>query len=876
MTLKLWQGSYKVSLLGVLAFCSTLVSTLNDSAFAQIVPDNTLGNESSSVNPDGNVKGEDATLIEGGARRDVNLLQSFSQFNVGNGQRVYFANPDGIKNILTRVTGNNVSNIFGTLGVDGNANLFLLNPNGIVFGQNARLDVAGSFLATTADSFDFGNGLEFSATDPQAAPLLSVNVTPGLQYGANPGDISSRANLIEGKELTLAGGNLDLQGEFRVSEGLILQAQDTAKVGEISAFGNSLSIEAGNKIETTGQINTSINDGKGGDIKLTSGAGGIDTRAGIVDAGSDSGEGGDITLTADGDITTATVASSISEGGIGNAGDVTINSTSGKFSLTGNEITSSASSGESGDIKITADSVSLDNARLFTEVLEGGTAGSVSVTANQSISLANESYIATGSRPFLLDFLFGGGSGGDIKLEAKSIDLKDKSRLETNSWSGGNAGNVQIKTQELTIKGGSGVLSQTFGAGRAGNVKVKYLNDKASSSVTISGVAPFAKDEQNNDIILDNDGNLTGGFSSGLFASTENQLDEDATGNGGNIDVETGHLKIQDGAAISARSRSSGNAGIIDINVDKLDITGGGQILTPALSSGKGGDINVTASGDINISGSDTEYGNRFQAIQDAFEEQGLTREDAFERTQFIVYTLGDTSSDDFDDIFLDIFGETSEVGTGFASSGLLSSSSDMGKDSGNINITSTNGSIFLRNNSEINTDIRGVGKAGNIIIEAKNGQVSFDGLYRDKDGNPILVDDLEYFIGSRVFSSLLSNAEGASGDINIEARSLDLKNRAIVDTSTFGKGKGGDINITTGSLSLDNEARLLTRTFGLASTNEQGEITSLADAGNITVNVTDKLEVLGGSQFRSDTEGQGNGGNVTVNAENAIVSFDG
>ncbi|MGQ9871340.1 two-partner secretion domain-containing protein [Leptodesmis sp.] len=77
------------------------------------------------------------------------------------------------------------SDILGTLGVDGGANLFLLNPNGILFGPNAQLDVRGSFVASAANRFVFGNGLEFSVTNPQAPPLLTINITPGLQYGSS-------------------------------------------------------------------------------------------------------------------------------------------------------------------------------------------------------------------------------------------------------------------------------------------------------------------------------------------------------------------------------------------------------------------------------------------------------------------------------------------------------------------------------------------------------------------------------------------------------------------------------------------------------------------------------------------------------------------
>jgi filamentous hemagglutinin family protein len=145
--------------------------------------------------------------------------------------KVYFANPLGIENILSRVTGNNLSNVLGTLGVDGGANLFLLNPNGIIFGANASLDITGSFVASTANRFVFGNSSEFSATNPQAPSLLTINLPPGLQYGANhPGVIANTGNLAVGQDLTLSAGNLDLQGQLYAGRNLTLQAQDTVRV----------------------------------------------------------------------------------------------------------------------------------------------------------------------------------------------------------------------------------------------------------------------------------------------------------------------------------------------------------------------------------------------------------------------------------------------------------------------------------------------------------------------------------------------------------------------------------------------------------------------------------------------------------------------
>lgn len=197
---------------------------------AQIVLDSTLGSESSVVTPNGSINGSPSDKIDGGAIRETNLFHSFQEFNVSEGRGIYFSNPDGIENILSRVTGTNTSNIWGKLGVLGNANLFLINPNGIIFGQNASLDVKGSFIASTASSFKFNDQTEFSATASQTTPLLTISVPSGLQYGANRGRIlvqgdgqGTRANgepidtsvglrVQPNKTLALVGGDITLEG----------------------------------------------------------------------------------------------------------------------------------------------------------------------------------------------------------------------------------------------------------------------------------------------------------------------------------------------------------------------------------------------------------------------------------------------------------------------------------------------------------------------------------------------------------------------------------------------------------------------------------------------------------------------------------------
>ncbi|HEY9701714.1 MAG TPA: filamentous hemagglutinin N-terminal domain-containing protein, partial [Allocoleopsis sp.] len=230
MNTKTWQ-KYLFTLITGLSLLYT------NSVQSQIIPDNTLGNENSKFTPS-----QIKDLIEGGAIRGNNLFHSFSEFNVNNNQQVYFTNPLGINNILTRVTGNNISNIFGTLGVNGNANLFLINPNGIIFGPNARLDVQGSFLASTAPSIKFADGNVFSAKDTSTTPLLTMSVPVGIQWGNNQsGDITNNGNLTvgNGQNLTLLGDNVTNTGNL------------TASGGKIQVLGNNINILNPSKIDVS-------------------------------------------------------------------------------------------------------------------------------------------------------------------------------------------------------------------------------------------------------------------------------------------------------------------------------------------------------------------------------------------------------------------------------------------------------------------------------------------------------------------------------------------------------------------------------------------------------------------------------------------------
>ncbi|MEM9009503.1 MAG: filamentous hemagglutinin N-terminal domain-containing protein, partial [Cyanobacteria bacterium P01_F01_bin.86] len=197
----------------VLLFLPLLVLWPQGAAIAQIVPDNTLPGENSVVSPGAETGIRPNVVIEGGAQRDTTLFHSFERFNVNPGQQVRFSNSSLVERIFSRVTGGQVSRINGLLGVNGLADLFFLNPNGVIFGPNVELDVSGSFVVMTGDRILFNNGIQFSAVNPEAPPLLTITSPIGVQFGATPQPIQVNGALIDGRpgdSFIGIGGNVTL------------------------------------------------------------------------------------------------------------------------------------------------------------------------------------------------------------------------------------------------------------------------------------------------------------------------------------------------------------------------------------------------------------------------------------------------------------------------------------------------------------------------------------------------------------------------------------------------------------------------------------------------------------------------------------------
>ncbi|MCC5600729.1 filamentous hemagglutinin N-terminal domain-containing protein [Nostoc favosum] len=424
--------------------------------FAQLTPDNTLGIERSQVVP----IDKDNDRIGGGAARGINLFHSFQDFNVGVGRGVYFANPEGITNIFSRVTGGNSSNIFGTLGVSGNANLFLLNPNGIVFGKNAQLDIQGSFLWTTANSLVFANGVEFSATNPQAPPLLAINVPIGLQFGSQPGSITSQA--------------------------VIRNSQGNAVGGLSVGSGSTLALMGGEIALDDSYLST-----QNGQVKL--GAVGGDTTVGLNVNGSSLGFKFPENF--------GRAAINLTNGRIfATGGNSAIELFGGKIGLNGNR--SYLFSLNGGSIVVDATQLNLDNGAGIGSATSGAAkGGDIQIQASDAVTFANNSRIFSQSRANAT------GAGGDITLNIADLLLLRRGGLISTtagrSQAGGDGGNININSKFIVaIPEENSDISANAYSGTGGNVQI--------NSQGIFGIESRPKPTEKSDITASSELGVSG------------------------------------------------------------------------------------------------------------------------------------------------------------------------------------------------------------------------------------------------------------------------------------------------------------------------------------------------------------------------------
>jgi filamentous hemagglutinin family protein len=707
---------------------------------AEITTDGTLGSHANLPGPNYLI-GADLGQQHGG-----NLFHSFQDFNLNSSESATFSGPNNVQNILSRVTGGNLSNIDGLIrSTIPNADIYFLNPYGIMFGPNARLDVQGSFHASTADYLRLGNGGRFDARNPSNSLLTIAPIEAFGFLTDTPAAITTQDSTLsvsKGKTLSLIGGDLDINSNSPVmtdqtsmiafpnqpklsSPSGQINLISAASKGEVVSdeFGFSLSAKGGqitlnnNLIEVNG-IAGGLIDIQGGKLVM---------RNSLLQAntlGRKNGKGitldlqEAINIKADGD---NIFVISFDTFGSGHAGSLIITTPQLEITKAG-ILTKSVGTGQAGDIKIKANQMTLkEGGSIVSVAIRDGHAGDITLKVKDVLNL-------TGFYPGIVDtgfygkflnlatgirtFTIGAGRSGNLMIETKHLNM-DVGRIDAASRGQGNGGNIVITANHIRLINGGGIHSNSSKKGNGG----KIILDIAESM---------------------------------MIVGTRNQVSA-------NLDLE--RQSENNPSIVASRSTfgSTGEAGQIVITVPTLIMEDGGIISTSTGGTGDGGELTIIAE-TINISsGAQIESGSGFSNGGNVHTSKGQGGTLHFNVTENITIS-GDNSG---------IFSTTEGVGEG-----------------GNIDIETNH--LTIANNGIITANSQGSGNAGHITVQA----------------------DTIHFTVQGEISTQAKNAAG--GNIVIKSpHLLYLREGQIITSVGTGKGRGGDITIENPTFVVLNQGKI-------------------------------------------------------------------
>ena len=534
--------SYRINCLSLCvsffaAFLFCILFILSPAGYAEVTLDGTLGPQKTLTGPDYQINAEDGRIIN-----HTNLFHSFGKFTIDTNESASFSGPDSISNIIGRVTGGTQSWIDGLIrSTIPDANLFLLNPSGILFGPNASLDVQGSFHVSTADFIRLGeNGLFYS--DPSQESILTVDPPASFGFlGDNPAGISvqeSELQVPDGKTLSLIGGDIDIVGD---GESSFASAELCAPSGRIHIASVASAGEViANAPDKSPKLQVDSFD-QLGDITISQGA--------LIDTSGDSGG-----------------AVLIKGGRLMIGSSYIVSNTLGNFNGAAVGI----------DIDLKGDFIA-DASTLQTATVGQGASGAIRI-ASETLEMHDSSIEAFS--------YYGPGDGGDIEIKSDNLAVEDYSTIKSYTYrSPGKGGNIEINAGSLHLKEGGQIYVKTYGSGDSGDLSVAAKSINLSSTDNFSRPASLGATTANSSSGQGGDLRLT---TDSLEVRDGAQIDITTFGAGdaGNLEI-TADTMLLSGingynapAAIFARARGNrgGNAGQVHLTIGNLEVLDGGTI----------------------------------------------------------------------------------------------------------------------------------------------------------------------------------------------------------------------------------------------------------------------------------------------------------
>jgi len=770
---------------------------------------------------------------EYGQQAGANLFHSFNKFNLNSEEAAIFKGPSSIENIIGRVTGGEISRIDGLLQSQiDQANLFLLNPNGIIFGENAKLDITGSFYPSSADYLRFKDGTTFDTNHPANSVLTSEFIEAFGFLGENPGDITIEENNIlsvpYSKSFSIIGGNIDisnssiqaLDGQINIasinSAGEVnlehMNIDDFSDLGEIKIRNGSLLNSSGNQ---------------GGEIFIRGGKFEIDNSA-IKNYNFGDGNGGiiDINLKEDLILSNQGLVGTICSAGTGDAADIIVKANTISLNNYSRIISGSLSSGNAGDIKIDTSKLYVNSGSRLTSSTVGeemtGNAGNIAINADHSVIVTGRTKINDSTKTSLISSDTGNyGKGGNIDISAPLLKINDNAKISALTMNAGNAGNIIFDVENFELTNGGLINALTGGKGNAGNIDIK-----ASSSLKISNSRLFAAAYSEGDggsIQIESE--FMDMYDSSICVRTQ------GAGNAGTFDLNSGDLIIGRDSKIDGDTFSTGKGGSISINTDTLTIKDGGQIRANTQSQGDGGDINISSENSISVFG----FGNDLSAIS------AITSEGALGNGGNVTISSRDLT--------------ISELGSIFTTS-------TSGGDAGDININVQKFSLL--NGSQVSANSIDGGKPGDVLINAAD-SIIISGYNTMLYGDTLIGSAT---IDSNNYSSLLSEE---AGTIKLMSPEIAISKGALISGATGSSNKGSNIEIITDSLLLEHGGQI--NSTGFMAKGEGGDITIKATESIVLSGhdeITDFASIISSSTFS-----EGKAGNINLDTSKLVIKDD-